>query len=86
MLASLIRKESYWLLIPEQLEVQLLAIRTVRRFTIWHLTSSAVVQVLPQTAIMSQVKRKRSLTKNIVEMIKRQLELHRLNTHTENRV
>lgn len=75
------------LLIPEPPVVPLLETRTAKRFTTSLQTSSAVVQVQLQIAIMSLVRYNLvNQVLMITEMIKRQLELHRLNTHTESRV
>ena len=76
--------ECAWPLIPEPQEVALLETRTVRRFITWPQTFTVAEQAQLLTAITSTVTFLK-LTK-FLEMIKRELELHRLNTHKENRV
>jgi len=95
------RAELYSLLIQEPLLAPSSLTRTAQSSIPWHLTFTLPVLVqLPivTTFLVSIIISatncepnflKRVLTKNInfaAEMIKRELELHRFNTHSENRV
>lgn len=64
------------------------AIKTAKRSTTWLPTFTAAVRERLLIATMLQVLNQvfKSKPGGVVEMIKRELELHRLNTHSENRV
>jgi 20S proteasome subunit beta 2 len=79
---SLFRVECVWLPTPELQADQLLGTRTARKCIIWLLIFDVAELVQRLTAIMLQV----SFLQFSLEMIRRDLELHRLSTGRENRV
>ena len=76
------------LLIRAQLVGRLLATKTARRSTTWPPTSSAAVPALLRivTTLLVRYLKMREINQKLLEMIKRELEMHRLNTRSENRV
>ena len=76
------------LLIRAQLAGRSLATKTARRSTTWLPTSSAAVPALLRivTTLLVRYLKMREINQKLLEMIKRELEMHRLNTRSENRV